>query len=345
MCEDDTLLVAIKVMKPFADVAPCLGVTRQKVAAIKGNRVSEETKSLDMLQYWKNERGSGATHLALVEGLLEAEDHVAAEAVAAHIRDISKPMATEGYSVSIEEAVDRYPNWDTMTSAEREEARKQVVKKNNEMRTAYSALLVQLCTSYIKRNAPPSMIKLSLQGYLTRLIHESTSSSTPDSQDWLYQDLSKAKTINDMFDIISRHTSWFDFLLLETVVNVTGSESEKSLFKTYTNEHLKSYLKCSVFEIPSKATSSDSVPLYLKVSDDIQLTGNNVDTIKIKLEELLCVPSLEFQRVSKGCIQLLFSIPKALFVCYPVESSLHHYIEWEETVEGYMITADIVQIL
>ena len=102
MCEDDTFLVAIKVMKPFADVAPCLGVTRQKVAAIKRKRVSEETKSLDMLRYWKNERGSGATHLALVEGLLEAEDHVAAEAVAAHVRDISKPMATEGYSVSPE---------------------------------------------------------------------------------------------------------------------------------------------------------------------------------------------------------------------------------------------------
>ena len=129
MCEDDTFLVAIKVMKPFADVAPCLGVTRRKVAAIKGKRVSEETKSLDMLRYWKNERGSGATHLALVEGLLEAEDHVAAEAVAAHVRDISKPMATEGYSVSIEEAVDRYPNWDTMASAEHEEARKQVVEE------------------------------------------------------------------------------------------------------------------------------------------------------------------------------------------------------------------------
>ena len=345
VCEDDTFLAAIKVMKPYADVAPCLGVTRQKVAAIKGKRVSEETKSLDMLRYWKNKEGTGATHLALVKGLLKAEDHTTAEAVAAHVRDISKPMAVDGYNVSLEEAVDRYPNWDRMTPAEREEAKKQVAKKNFEMQMAYSALLVQLCTSYIQCNAPPSMIKLCLQGHLTRLIHESTSCSTPDPQDWLYQDLSKAKTISDIFDVLSRHTSWFNFLLLEIVVNGTGIDSEKSLFKAYTNEQLVSYLECSVFEIPSKATNSDSVPLYLKVPDDIQLNGNNVQTIQAKLEELFHVPSLEFQQASNGCIQLMFSIPKALFECYPVKSSLHHYIEWEETVEGYMITADIVQIL
>ena len=218
-----------------------------------------------------------------------------------------------------------------------------MMKRNHEVQTAYSGLLVNLCSSYIERNVNPGLIKLSMKGYVQKLIYEST--STHDPQGWLYRDLSTAKTAIDVFDVISMHTSWFNFLLLETVVENTGCSNEKSLLEAYIDDELVPYLECSIFEIPSKATSSDSVSLYLKLSDDIQLTGNNVRTLQKKLEELLHVPSLEFDSVSEGCVQLMFSIPRALFECYPDKSSLHRYIVWEETVKAYRITADIAQIL
>ena len=57
MCEDGTFLVAIKDMKPYNDMAPYLGVRKQIVEAIARSTASEQTKSLDMLQYWKRQRG------------------------------------------------------------------------------------------------------------------------------------------------------------------------------------------------------------------------------------------------------------------------------------------------
>ena len=95
VCEDDTFLVAIKGMKPYEDVAPYLGVREQRVRAIARSRASEQTKSLNMLRHWKRMKGSGATHLALVKGLLEAEDRTTAEAVAAHVGHANKMSEAE----------------------------------------------------------------------------------------------------------------------------------------------------------------------------------------------------------------------------------------------------------
>ena len=86
VCEDDTFLVAIKGMKSYEDVAPYLGIREQSVEDIKKSTASELTKSLKMLRHWKRQKGSDATHLALVKGLLEAEDCITAEAVAAHAK-------------------------------------------------------------------------------------------------------------------------------------------------------------------------------------------------------------------------------------------------------------------
>ena len=342
MCEDDTFLVAIKDMKPYDDMAPYLGMREQRVRAIARSTASEQTKSLDMLRHWKRQRGTDATHLVLIKGLLEAEDCTTAEAVAAHVKHIDDKMIISNElkcSISPEKALD---NWNEMSPAEQDEVKVQVLEKNHEIQKAYSRLLVKLCSSYIERNALPGMIKLCIQGYIDKLINES---STLDPQGWLYQELSSTKTMLDMFSVIGENTTWFNFLLLEAVVENTGNEVEQSLLEEYLSEKLVPYLRCSVYTIPSKATAPDSVPLYLKVSDDIKFSGSNVHTLQIRLAKLLSVPSLEFKAVSEGCIQLMFSIPKALFECYPIKSSLYRYIKWEETVKGYMITADITQIL
>ena len=342
VCEDDTFLVAIKDMKPYDDVAPYLGVREQRVRAIARSTASEEAKSLDMLRHWKRQRGSDATYLALVKGLLEAEDRTTAEAVAAHMKHIDdKMIITDEHkcSISPEKALD---NWSEMSPSEQDEVKVQVLEENHEIQKAYARLLVKLCSSYIERNVLPGMIKLCIEGYIHKLINES---STSDPQNWLYQELSSAETTLDMFSVIGKNTSWFNFLLLEAVVENTGNEEEQSLLEEYLSKKLVPYLKCSVYMIPSKATAPDSVSMYLKVSDDIKFSGSNVRTLQRKLAKLLSIPSLEFKAVSEGCVQLMFSIPKALFECYPIKSSLHRYIKWEETVKGYMITADIVQIL
>ena len=231
-----------------------------------------------------------------------------------------------------------FDNWNKMSEAEQDKAKKQVVGENHEIQMAYSCLILNLQSSYKKCNVPPDEIILCIEGYIHKLIDES---STSNPQVWLYQELRSAKTIMDVFGVISWNTSWFNFLLLEAVVEVTGNEVEQSLLREYLNKELVPYLERSVLQ----NSASDSVSLYLKVLDDIKFSGRNIHALQEKIAKLLSVPSLEFEAVSEGCVQLMFSIPKALFECYPIESSLHRYIKWEETVKGYMITADIAQIL
>ena len=151
VCEDGTFLVAIKDMKSYNDVAPYLGVRKQIVEAIAKSTASEQAKSLDMLQHWKRQRGSDATHLALVKGLLEAEDRTTAEAVAAHAKHIDEKMIITDElkrSISPEKALD---NWNEMSPAEQDEVKVQMLEKNHEIHSHILPGMIQdeVCTCSI----------------------------------------------------------------------------------------------------------------------------------------------------------------------------------------------------
>ena len=74
-------------MKSYWSVGPHLGVTEQTLKGYDRSHKEYETKKLNMLQDWKRKNGSRATYLALVKGLLEAEDRTTAEAVARYAKD------------------------------------------------------------------------------------------------------------------------------------------------------------------------------------------------------------------------------------------------------------------
>ena len=322
-------------IESFEELAPYLGITSVEVLELKNDHRKYKEAKQSFLQLWRNKNGSGATIHALVCAFLKLKKRQTAENIVAYMKHISTScQPSNPDSVHPEKAVHHYPNWADMSKEERKAVKERLIIENRDVKKKHTTCFRRILRSFERRKVSVVNLKINVEG-LKRL-----------------PELDSASTVEEVFYIILRYSSFFNYQLqlLEDVVEELGNEEEKQLLYEYKNDILKPYLQRSIFEVPldSISTCAPKSSAYypcLKLVERIDLSANEVIIIKHDLAKLLQLPSLELAHFDDGSIHLIFTISKEVYDSCPDTSPLRDYIVWDESSSSYIITADIVLIL
>ena len=130
-----------------------------------------------------------------------------------------------------------------------------------------------------------------------------------------FEELKAADTIAKVFMVLNNHFSFFNYHILENLIEKLGTEKDKERLKTY-KEHFNKYAKRRIFECPSEfGTVSDVGYADIIVKLDVEHEKFTVAEIELfchKLSEIVHISSqgvLCLCQVDKGCIELTFQVP------------------------------------
>ena len=132
------------------------------------------------------------------------------------------------------------------------------------------------------------------------------------------QELQNAGSIEKVLYIIRDYISFYNYHVIEHIVNVLGTEQDRAALQNYKKE-FDEYSKRRVYECPtpygSKSTA-DHADLVLKVDSVYEdFTVKELKKFEYRLTKIFCVSPqsvLRLCEVEEGCLQLIFQIP--LFV-------------------------------
>ena len=131
----------------------------------------------------------------------------------------------------------------------------------------------------------------------------------------LSSELQKAETVDDIIKIIRDYSSFFNYHMLENIINNLGGEQDRRNLAKYLEEFAK-YAKRKVFECPCELGTMNeegcaNVFVTLDESYD-ECTLSSLEHFRCELQEILNIPSgvvITLCRVELGSLKLTFQIP------------------------------------
>ena len=338
---DDSLLIQVSQYLQLIDhtkVGHCLNLSSKTLEGIIQDKQDNVERMVAVLWEWKAKNGSAATSVELLNAFLKMEETVVVESI---LRYLSKKTALEPQTRELhlapENAKDCYPNWDDLEDSEKEVVKNQLMDGNRDVRKAYATFVVQLVQSFKTRQVDPKVVKPLVFSYGT-----SDGNQHPP-------DFGKDDSIADVLGELSKHCTWFNYESFKVVVEILGSEDEKTYLRTYEKDNLIPYLKRSIFEIPCGSQSqSQRTNLLFKVSKDLYITGNEVKAVQRNLAKLLGLKDgtiLHFEDYNIGSIELIFSLPTVVLNNVSPKSQLIKFMEWKKSKSCYEVNIDLVTVL
>ena len=277
------------------------------------NDISHLRINLDMLFKWRERKGPEATYLALLEIFQKTNDE--------KLIDLITEYAEKGRNCESEGLKFPKLNTERIDPSEFE-------KKHYEIREKFA---------YLRYRITISLEKIMDPKHLAAYISESC--------------CFQFKSTNDITDIITEASSWFNIKVLQNVINHFGTDEDKEALLEYEKD-LHAYLQQSLFHIPaeyfSNVDTSDITLCYLKLPDEIveqmNISGENVLHIEKNLADYL---GIEHKNVNLcmyrlGCVELVFSIPTAL---YQSNFILQQGIIPNLSTNEFKLTVDLEDIL
>ena len=342
-CDDGVFIEVSQHMNDdYITAGRCLNLSTKSLHSISQSDKSDVDKNNELLWAWKRKNGSAATYKELVKSFLKMEDRFVAESI---LKYLSKRMTsltqTVTFHLAPEKAKVRYPNWEDLAEKEKEAVRNQLMDDNRDVRKAYTAFVAYLIKSFRERKVKPRDIQSIVRCYCI---------PEKDQREPMVFDFRRDDDISDVFSELTKHCTWFNYDLLQVIVENLGDESEKMRLNEYEDKHLIPYLKRSIFEIPCAPphTQSQRTELLLKVSIDLVITGLEVKAVQRNLAKLLGFQSgaiLQFNDYNDGCIELVFSLPTVVLEKSSPKSKLFNYIECDKSSQSYKVNVDLVDVL
>ena len=175
---------------------------------------------------------------------------------------------------------------------------------------AFYKLLSDFCKSLEKRRIPIKRLKTHL-----KVIKAVTAASDTDEKEPALKDsLNAADDVDDIIGIIEHYSSFFDFKLVEDMIQKCGTENDKENLQEYDKLFL-TYLSQRVCECPSSIRESlgdDYVDLIIKLDSSYEKsTLSSIKDLEVRLSQTLKVHTclLNLCSIERGCIKLTFQIP------------------------------------
>ena len=270
----------------------------------------------------KHNGSEKSTYLTLIRDFLIKDDKSGAESIVKYAKD-DLNRVSQVYPAKC------FDNWDRMSDSEKAEIVYNLKRESQHVRQAYTKLIDKLCVSFRDRGVETSRVRTIASSYI--------------KFDGCFE-LSKDDDMFTVFRAFLPDNPWFNFELLSLFVEVIGTQEEKQLFQDYLQNIVIPYLHQCIFVIPFKQSICSQQPLglFLKVVDDILLTGLEVKTTQLNLADLLGLShsAFVFDFYKRGCFELFFYVSTVTFD--PMQS---YYLDWDPSKQAYRVTADLVTIL
>ena len=130
-----------------------------------------------------------------------------------------------------------------------------------------------------------------------------------------FQELEAADSIPKVFLILKDYFSFFNYHIIEHIINTLGTRTDKVRLQKY-KEEFNQYAKRRIFEcLPEfgPVSSTDHADIFVKVDSHYDnFTVAQIERFRHKLSEILRLSSqgiLRLCRIEKGCFQLMFQVP------------------------------------
>ena len=132
---------------------------------------------------------------------------------------------------------------------------------------------------------------------------------------YCFQRLEAANTIPKVFLAFKDYLSFFNYHILEHIIEELGTEEDKAELQKY-KDCFNKYVKRRLFECPPEfgpVSDADHTDIFVKVDSQYDnYTVKQIEEFRQKLSEILRVSSqgiLRLCRVDKGCFQLMLQVP------------------------------------
>ena len=132
---------------------------------------------------------------------------------------------------------------------------------------------------------------------------------------YCFQRLETADTIPKVFLVLKDYLSFFNYHILEQIIEELGTEKDKAELLNY-KEDFKQYAKRRIFEcLPEfgPVSNIDHADIFVKLDSQYDnYTVAQIEGFRHKLSDILRVSSqniLCLCRVERGCFQLMFQVP------------------------------------
>ena len=130
-----------------------------------------------------------------------------------------------------------------------------------------------------------------------------------------FKNLEKAESIEEIFWILKDYMSFFNYHIIEHIINVLGTDDDQAELKKYQIK-FQQYARRRVYECPPQygpVSETGHADIFVKVDsryDDYTVV--DIEVFRQKLSELLGFSSkgvLRLCLVKEGCFQLTFQVP------------------------------------
>ena len=223
---------------------------------------------------------------------------------------------TSGSDTGLPSVLSIQPPFQQLSSSEQEELRGMLCDDVREMKRLFGSLVSTTCDSVEERIPVVKFAKhiLALGAY----------DPAPEERDRSLldehrQEIKRATSISEIFIILSAYWNYLNYEVLEYIIEHYGTSEDTKRLRNYI-EKLHNFCKRRLFEVPmpvrGNGTENKSSPkqeeLYVKLDVREDIPADQFNQIKRKIAKILHVrpATLQICRITKGCVQLTFLIPK-----------------------------------
>jgi len=206
-----------------------------------------------------------------------------------------------------------YLNLSELTHEQQEEFRERLRFESREIMMRFQELVSETIESLIRRNISLQRLEshiMKLEAFDPVFIKP----QVPLLQDRL-KELKTADSIPKIFLVLQDYFSFFNYDIIEHIINVLGIDEDKAKLQKY-KDKFDQYLRRRIFECSSHfgpENETDRPNIFVKLDSRYDnYTGTEIKGFCRKLSEILHVSSkgvMRLCRVEKGCIQLTIQVP------------------------------------
>ena len=222
--------------------------------------------------------------------------------------------ATGGKAV-LANVLSNQPSFQRLSSTEKEELKAHLKNDEQEMRRLFASLVMHTRDSVQER-----IPVVDFAGSILALGAYEPAVGERDRRllDEHREEIRSAKSVSEIFNILCAYWNYLDYKLLVYVIEECGTHDDSVVKRLQSyNEALQRFCKRRIFELPlpengNGAENKKQEKLYIKLNIPEDTLVEQMFPIRIKVAEILQLnpATLQICSVDKGCVQLIFLIPK-----------------------------------